>query len=89
VRSDILSLQIKPDGGEVKIGTPIQLNLFAVTRGGGTDLVPGNAAVWSSAAENLAEVNRQGRLNPRRPGTVSITASYAGKTAQVVFTVAG
>jgi hypothetical protein len=88
VRSDIVSLQIKPDGGEVRTGTAIQLILFAVTRGGGTDLVPGNAATWSSSTDSVAQVNRQGRLNPRRAGTVSVTATYAGKTAQSVFTVA-
>jgi hypothetical protein len=87
VRSDLVALQIKPDGGEVRVGTAVQLNLFAVTRGGKTDLVPGNAATWSSAQESTGEVNRQGRLNPRRPGAVTVTATYAGQTARSTFTV--
>jgi hypothetical protein len=88
VRSDLVALQIKPDGGDVRAGTAIQLNLFAVTSGGKTDLIPGNAASWSCAPEGAAEVNRQGRLTPRRPGTVTVTATYAGQTARSVFTVA-
>jgi hypothetical protein len=89
VRSDIVALQIKPGDGTVKAGTAIQLTLLATSRGGGTDLIPGNTATWASSSDAIAEVNRQGRLNPRRPGTVSITASYAGKTARADFTVAG
>jgi hypothetical protein len=87
VRSDLVALQIKPDGGEAKVGRPVQLNLFAVTRGGKTDLIPGNAATWSSAPDTVAEVNRQARLNPRRSGAVTITATYAGQTARALFTV--
>jgi hypothetical protein len=71
------------------VGTAIQLNLFAVIQSGGTDLVPGNGATWVSSSDGVAEVNRQGRLTPRRPGTVAITASYGGKTARVEFTVVG
>ena len=83
--SDVISLQIKPAGGTLTIGTAIQLNLTAVTRGGRTGLIPGNSASWSSSDDAIAEVNRQGRVNPRRPGPVTITASYAGKTAQAAF----
>lgn len=69
------------------IGAAVQLNLFAVNRGGGTDLIPGNMAVWSSSDERIGEVNRQGRLSPRRPGPLTITASYAGQDAHAVLTV--
>jgi hypothetical protein len=89
VRSDVIALEVKPGEGTVRIGTAIQLHLFATTRGGGTDLVPGNMAAWASSDESVAEVNRQGRLSPRRSGTVSITASYAGSTARAVFTAVG
>jgi uncharacterized protein YjdB len=89
VRSDVIALEVKPAAGTVHVGTAIQLNLFATTRGGGTDLVPGNMAAWASSDESVAEVNRQGRLSPRRPGTVSITATHAGKSASAVFTAVG
>lgn len=78
---------MKPDGGAVKIGTPIQLNLFAIGSNGGTDLIPASMATWTSAPPTVAEMNRQGRLNPRRPGTVTVTAAHGGKTVQAVFTV--
>ena len=87
--SNQIVLEVKPGGGTVRVGTAIQLHLFAATRGGGTDLVPGNMAAWASSDETLAEMNRQGRLNPRRSGTVTVTASYAGQTAHATFTVAG
>jgi hypothetical protein len=87
VRKDITALRIAPGDGTVKTGRAIQLNLFASTAGGGTDLVPGNMAVWHSSDDAVAEVNRQGRLSPRRPGTLWVTASYAGKTARADFVV--
>jgi hypothetical protein len=89
VRSDVITLEVKPGEGTLPIGTAIQLILFATVRGGGTDLVPGNMATWVSSDEAVAEVNRQGRLNPRRPGTVDITASFAGQTGRATFTTVG
>jgi hypothetical protein len=86
VRSDIIALEIHPGRGTLRIGTAIQLNLFGTRRGGGADLIPGNMAVWSSSNADVAEVNRQGRLNPRRPGTVTISAAHAGQVAHAVFT---
>jgi hypothetical protein len=87
VRTDIAALQIKPADGEVKQGTALQLNLFAIRADGKTDLVPGNMAAWHSSNDRVAEVNRQGRVSARQPGTVEVTATYAGKTAQVALTV--
>ena len=85
----ITALQIKPAGGDLAVGTAIQLNLFAVTTGGGTDLIPANRATWSSSNDAVAEVSRQGRLSPRRPGPVSVTATHAGLTARADFTAVG
>jgi len=87
VHKDIAAIELTPDGGTVRIGTPFQLNLFARTGAGGTALVLASMATWTSSDESVAEVNRQGRVNPRRPGTVSITATHRGKSAQVTFTV--
>ena len=69
-------------------GAAIQLNLFAHHGSGGTDLVPGTMAAWSSSDDQIGEVNRQGRLTPRGAGSVSITARYADKKVTAVFTVA-
>jgi hypothetical protein len=87
VRRDVTALRMKPDDGVVKVGAPVQLNLFAQNRSGGIDLIPGNMAVWLSDDDRIAEVNRQGRLTPRGPGSVTITASYAGTKILAVFTV--
>jgi hypothetical protein len=87
VRSDITALRIEPGDGIVKIGTAVQLNLFADNRRGGIDLIPGNQAAWSSADVQIAEVNRQGRLTPRGAGSVTITATYAGVKILAVFAV--
>jgi hypothetical protein len=89
VRSDITALQIKPAEGALAPGTTIQLNLFGTTGGGGTTLVPANMATWVSSNEAVAEVSRQGRLNPRRAGAVVITATCAGRTASAAFNVGG
>ncbi len=78
---------MKPGDGVVKVGAAVQLNLFARTRRGGTDLIPGNMAAWSSSDARVGEVNRQGRLTPRRPGPLTITATYADTSVKGAFTV--
>jgi hypothetical protein len=87
MRKDIVELSMKPGDGVVKMGAAVQLNLFARDGGGGTDLIPGNMAAWSSSDNPIAEVNRQGRLTPRSAGSVTITARYSEQTATAVFTV--
>lgn len=87
MRTDITALDMRPGDGVVKVGTAFQLNLFAVDRRGGTDLIPGNMAVWTSSDDRVGEVNRQGRLTPRRAGSLTITASYAGKSVEAIFSV--
>jgi hypothetical protein len=87
VGKDISALEIRPGDGVVKVGAAVQLNLFALKPKGGTDLIPGNMATWSSSDDRIGEVNRQGRLTPRRAGTLTITASYADRKVLAVFTV--
>jgi hypothetical protein len=88
MRRDITALQIKPGEGVLKVGTAVQLNLFALNKSGGTDLIPGTTATWSSSDNRVGEINRQGRLTPRGPGAVTITASYANQKGVAAFTVA-
>jgi hypothetical protein len=87
MRTDITALEMKPGDGVVKVGAAVQLNLFAADRRGGIDLIPGNMAAWSSSDDRVGEVNRQGRLTPRRVGALTITATYAGKSVLAVFSV--
>jgi len=87
VRKDITGLSMKPGEGIVKVGAAVQLNLFAEDGSGGTELIPGTMAAWSSSDDHVGEVNRQGRLTPRGAGSVSITARYAEKKVTAVFTV--
>jgi len=87
MRNDVTTLELKPAGGVVKLGSTVQLNLFALNKHGRSELVPGNMATWSSTDNQLAEVNHQGRITPRRAGTVTIVASYAALQATAVFTL--
>jgi hypothetical protein len=87
VAKDITGVEIRPGDGVVKLGAAVQLNLFAIKSHGRTDLIPGNMATWSSSDDRVGEVNRQGRLTPRRPGSLTVSATYADKSAQAVFTV--
>ena len=87
MRTDITALEMKPGHGVVKVGTAVQLNLFARNRSGGIDLIPGNMAVWSSSDDRVGEVNRQGRLTPRRAGSLTVSATYADRNVLAVFTV--
>jgi hypothetical protein len=87
MRKDITALEMRPGDGVVKVGTAVQLNLFAIDKRGGIDLIPGNMAAWSSSDARVGEVNRQGRLTPRRAGSLTITATYAEKNVLGVFTV--
>jgi uncharacterized protein YjdB len=86
MRRDITELQIKPGEGTLVVGSTLQLNLFSLVVGGGTGLVPANMATWTTSNPAVAEISRQGRLTARKPGTVSITASYADKVARAEFT---
>jgi uncharacterized protein YjdB len=87
VRNDVVAIEIKPQGGTVTAGAGFQLTLFTRDARGGTGLVPANQATWSASDPRVAEVSRQGRVTPRRAGTVTITAGYAALVAHVVFTV--
>jgi hypothetical protein len=87
VRKDVTALQIKPGEGVLKVGTAVQLNLFALSKSGRAELVPGTMATWSSTDNRVAEMNGQGRLTPRGRGSVTITARCADKTVEAVFTV--
>jgi len=87
MRTDIVGLSMMPRDGTLKMGASVQLNLLAETSSGGTDLVPGTMATWSSSDDHVAEVNRQGRLTPRAAGAATITAKYAENKATGVFTV--
>ena len=87
MRKDITALEIRPGDGVVKVGSAVQLNLFARNKRGDADLIPGNLAVWSSSDNDVAEVSRQGRLTPRHAGAVTITAAYADRKVEAAFTV--
>jgi len=87
VQRNVVALRIEPAEGSLPAGAPVQLKLFAINGKGGEALIPGNLTTWQSSRDATADVNRQGRLHPRAPGTVTITARYAGQSASVTFTV--
>jgi hypothetical protein len=87
VSNAVIALEMKPGDGVLKVGTAVQLNLFAVKSKGGSDLIPANMALWSTNDARVGEVNRQGRLTPRRAGSLTVTATHADRKVQAVFTV--
>jgi len=87
MRNDITALELKPGDGVVKVRAAVQLILYARTKSGASDLIPGTMAIWSSSDNKIGDVNRQGRLTPRRAGTLTVTATYADKQVRAVFTV--
>ena len=40
MRKDITTLVLKPGDGIMKLGTAVQLNLYAQNRSGGVDMIP-------------------------------------------------
>jgi hypothetical protein len=84
---DITALELKPGDGVLKVGTAVQLNLFARNKSGRLSLIPGTMAAWSSSDNQIGDVNRQGRLTPRRAGSVTITASANDRSITAAFTV--
>jgi hypothetical protein len=93
MRQDVSALRIEATTANgapldrLPAGTAIQLKLFAVTGNGGSALVMGNLATWTSSNSKIAEVNRLGRLTARAAGLVTISASHAGQNAQIALEV--
>jgi hypothetical protein len=87
VTRDIVTLRIDPGPTAIVSGHALQLTLYALTAAGRTDLIPAGMAVWSSSDPTIAEVNRQGRLTPRRAGEVTVKAVYGGHTGEVALVV--
>jgi len=87
VSSDVTALELKPGDGTMKVGAAVQLNLFARHKSGRSDLIPGTMATWSSSDNQIGDVNRLGRLTPRRAGALTITARHGDKQVSAVFTV--
>ena len=85
--TDVAALELQPGDGVVKVGAAVQLNLFARNRSGRLSLIPGTLAAWSSSDNQIGDVNAQGRLTPRRAGSVTITASYSDRKITAAFTV--
>ena len=87
MQRDVVALRIEPADGSLPAGTPVQLKLFATNAKGASALILGALAAWSGSRDSVADVNRQGRLSPRTPGTVTVTARYAGQAATATFTI--
>jgi uncharacterized protein YjdB len=87
MRHDIVGLSLKPADAALKVGAALQLNLFAETKSGAQDLVPGNMATWSSSDDRVAEVSRQGRVTPRAAGVVTVTVAHGDRKVSAFFIV--
>jgi hypothetical protein len=85
--ADVVALELQPGDGVVKVGTAVQLNLFARNKSGRLSLIPGTMAAWSSSDNRIGDVNGQGRLTPRHAGPVTITVSHSDRKITAAFTV--
>jgi serine/threonine protein kinase len=78
--SVIASLEITPVPESLDPGQTLQLSAILLDSAG--DTVRGEPVEWASSDEGVVEVN-DGRLEARRPGTASVSASGGGQTRSV------
>lgn len=79
-------IEIIPDGGEVALGTPLQLELRAYSEDGAR-LSIGTQGIWTSDPHEIAEVDSNGVLNSQNPGMIEVQASLGDMQAQAEFRV--
>ena len=71
----------------VNVGQTVQYAVQATYTNGDTSVVI-NGAVWSTSNSGLASVTQSGALTALATGTVTVQATYEGRTAQLATTLA-
>ncbi|AWV88274.1 Ig-like domain-containing protein [Bradymonas sediminis] len=79
-------IEIIPNGGEVALGTPLQLELRAYSADGAR-LPVGTQGVWASDPDEIAEVDSNGVLNSQNPGMVEVQVTLGALQAAAEFRV--
>jgi uncharacterized protein YjdB len=81
----IASLTVEPANPTVIVGATLQLN--AVARDAGGNVLTGRSVVWSSSNLAAATVNAAGVVSGVAPGTSTLTATVEGRAASTTVTV--
>jgi len=79
------SVRITAPATQLYVGQTVQLNAQALNAEGG-DLAAGDAK-WSSSNRAVAQVGETGLLMALTPGAATLTATIAGKSGTVLFSV--
>lgn len=81
----VASVEVTPSSASLKPGETIQLS--AVARDAGGDVIQGRTVDWSSSASSVATVSATGVVNAVKAGTAMINASVGGQSAWSQVTV--
>jgi serine/threonine protein kinase/uncharacterized protein YjdB len=81
----VQSLFISPPPPVIEAGVPFTLEAWVVSESGA--VIDSSEVAWQSSDPEIARVAPGGRVRPRAPGDVTITASVGGVDAQVGFAV--
>jgi len=79
-------LEIVPNGGEIGLGEPVQLELRAYAENH-EQLSVGAGVRWESTPNEIAEVGSNGIVNSYNPGIVQVLASIGDRQAMAEFHV--
>ncbi|MDQ3996803.1 MAG: Ig-like domain-containing protein, partial [Gemmatimonadota bacterium] len=82
----VQSVFISPPPPVIEAGVPFALEAWVVSESGA--VIDSSEVSWQSSDPEVATVRADGRINPRAPGDVTITASAGGVDASVSFGVA-
>ena len=82
----VQSVFISPPPPVIEAGVPFALEAWVVSESGA--VIDSSEVSWQSSDPEVATVAAGGRVKPRTPGDVTITASAGGVDASVSFTVA-
>jgi uncharacterized protein YjdB len=82
----VQSVFISPPPPVIEAGVPFALEAWVVSEAGA--VIDSSEVSWQSSDPEVATVAAGGRVKPRTPGDVTITASAGGVDASVSFSVA-
>lgn len=85
VRQEIARVSVSAPRTQLRAGETLQLDGDALDAR--SNPVQGAVLTWTSSDNDVASVDRNGRVTGRTPGPVTITASYGEKSEEVALSV--